>query len=58
MIVNRRQWVMHPRGVKWLGGTQAGVTPTNAELATATNWTRVYDPKQIRIVAFKHKLAP
>lgn len=57
-IVNRRQWVMHPRGIKWLGGTQAGVTPTNDELATTTNWTRVYDPKQIRIVSFKHKLAP
>lgn len=56
-IVNRRQWVMHPRGIKWLGGTQAGVTPSNTELATASNWTRVYDPKIIRIVAFKHKLA-
>ncbi|ARQ95346.1 capsid protein [Bradyrhizobium phage BDU-MI-1] len=56
-IVNRRQWVMHPRGIKWLGGTQAGVTPSNTELATAANWTRVYDPKIIRIVAFKHKLA-
>ncbi|BAR61969.1 hypothetical protein NK6_8825 [Bradyrhizobium diazoefficiens] len=56
-IVNRRQWVMHPRGVKWLGGTQAGVTPSNAELATATNWQRVYDAKLVRIVAFKHMLA-
>lgn len=56
-IVNRRQWVMHPRGIKWLGGTQAGVTPTNSELADASNWSRVYDPKVIRIVAFKHKLA-
>jgi hypothetical protein len=55
-IVNRRQWVMHPRGVKWVG-TAAGPTPTNAELATSTNWTRVYDPKLVRIVAFKHKLA-
>ena len=56
-IVNRRQWVMHPRGIKWLGGTQAGVTPSNTELATATNWQRVYDPKIVRIVAFKHMLA-
>jgi hypothetical protein len=56
-IVNRRQWVMHLRGIKWLGGTQAGVTPTNAELALPANWTRVYDPKLIRCVAFKHKLA-
>jgi hypothetical protein len=55
-IVNRRQWVMHPRGVKWKGSS-AGVTPTNAELATGTNWERVYDSKLIRIVAFKHMLA-
>jgi hypothetical protein len=55
-IVHRRQWVMHPRGVKWVG-TSAGPTPTNAELATGTNWTRVYPNKNIRMVAFKHKLA-
>lgn len=57
-VVHRRQFVMHPRGIKWLGGTQAGVTPSNTELATGTNWTRVYEPKQVRIVQFKHKLAP
>jgi hypothetical protein len=56
-IVNRRQWVMHPRGIKWLGGTQVGVTPSNTELATTTNWQRVYDAKIVRIVAFKHMLA-
>ena len=56
-IVNRRQWVMHPRGVKWLGTTQAGVTPANSELANVGNWKRVYEAKIIRIVAFKHKLA-
>ena len=56
-IVNRRQWVMHPRGVKWLGSAQTGVTPSNTELANKANWKRVYDAKIIRIVAFKHKLA-
>jgi len=56
-IVNRRQWVMHPRGIKWLGGTQAGITPSNAELAIPTNWQRVYEAKIVRIVAFKHLLA-
>lgn len=54
-IVQRRQFVMHPVGIKWVG-TAAGPTPTNAELATTTNWTRVYNQKRIRIVAFKHKL--
>jgi Major capsid protein 13-like len=56
-IVNRRQWVMHPRGIKWLGTNQVGVTPSNTELADPANWKRVYDAKIIRIVAFKHKLA-
>ncbi|MCA1379397.1 coat protein [Bradyrhizobium sp. BRP05] len=56
-IVNRRQWVMHPRGIKWLGTNQVGVTPANSELADVANWKRVYDPKIVRIVAFKHKLA-
>lgn len=55
-IVNRKKWVMHPRGIKWTG-TPTGPTATNAELATTGNWTRVYDPKNIRIVQFKHKLA-
>lgn len=55
-IVNRKQWVLHPRGIKWVGTPSGGnVTPSNADLATATNWVRVYDPKVIRIVAFKHK---
>lgn len=54
-IVNRRRFVMHPRGVKWTG-TPAGLSATNAELATSTNWVRVYEPKNVRIVAFKHKL--
>ena len=54
ILITRTHFVMHPRGVKW------GVTttrPTNAQLATGTNWTRVYENKNIRIVQFKHKLA-
>ena len=30
--------------------------PTRTELANATNWTPVYDPKQIRIVEMRHKI--
>ncbi|TXM68193.1 major capsid protein [Methylobacterium sp. WL120] len=55
-IVNRKQWVLHPRGIKWQGSS-AGPTPTNVELANPANWKRVYDPKHIRIVAFRHKIA-
>ena len=55
ILINRRHFILHPRGIKWAG--TAGLAPDNTGLATATNWTRVYDAKQIRIVAFKHKLA-
>lgn len=52
----RRRFILHPRGIKWVG-TPAGDFPSRAELATGTNWERVYDNKQIRIVQFKHKIA-
>lgn len=46
----RRHYVMHPRGVKF-DGTPAGNSATRAELANGANWTRVYDPKLVRLVA-------
>lgn len=55
-LINRRALVMHPMGIKWIGNP-AGVTPTNAELATGTNWERVYESKNIGMVAIKHKIA-
>ncbi|EXB28146.1 putative coat protein [Acinetobacter baumannii 1437282] len=54
ILINRRHFVLHPRGIKWAGAT--GIAPNNAGLAQGANWERVYDPKQIRIVAFKHKI--
>lgn len=54
-LVNRRRFVMHPRGIRWAGNVSP--SPTNAQLATTTNWNRVYDQKSIRIVRFKHKIA-
>lgn len=55
-LINRRALVMHPMGVKWIGNP-AGVTPSNTELATGTNWVRVYEDKNIGLVALKHKIA-
>lgn len=55
-LINRRAFVMHPMGVKWIGNPE-GTTPTNAELATGTNWQRVYEDKNIGMVAIKHKIA-
>ncbi len=56
VITYRRRFILHPRGIKWKG-TPAGAFPSRAEMAIGTNWERVYENKQIRIVQFKHKIA-
>lgn len=58
-IVNRRRFLCHVRGVKWepASGVPAKATPSNAELGNSGNWTRVWDPKLVRIVRFRHRLA-
>lgn len=56
ILVNRRHFILHPRGVKWIGAA-ASSSPTNAELAIGTNWERAYEVKNIRIVKFLHKIA-
>lgn len=55
ILINRWHNILHPRGVKWIGSA-AGSSPTNAELAIGTNWSRVYEDKAIRMVKFVHKL--
>ena len=55
-LITRKHFLLHPRGVKWNEASVAGDSPTNAELATAANWTRVYANKNIKIVKFLHKL--
>lgn len=54
-VVHRRFFVMHPRGIKWVG-TPAKATPSDTELADKDNWERVYEAKNIKIVRFRHKL--
>jgi hypothetical protein len=49
----RKSFILHPRGIKFTTASVAGVAPTNAELATAANWDRVYARKAIRIAAIK-----
>ena len=53
-LVNRRRFILHPRGVKFTSASVAGANPTNAELETAANWLRVWAAKQIRVVAVTH----
>ena len=57
ILIHRRHFILHPRGVAFQNAVVAGATPSNDELATPQNWRRVYEPKNVRIVQFKHKLA-
>ncbi|MGT2755378.1 major capsid protein [Streptococcus ovis] len=55
-VYTRRAFVFHPYGVKFTDATVSGETPSNAELATANNWSKVYEDKNIGIVAIRHSL--
>lgn len=56
-LINRRTSILHPRGVAFTSASVAKTEgPSRTELADPKNWNPVYEPKQIRIVAFKHKL--
>lgn len=54
-IINRRHFVLHPRGVRYVGAAIGG-GPTNLVLADGASWEKVYDNKQIRMVLFRHRL--
>ena len=56
-LINRKIFILHPRGIKWTDTSKADVFPTNAEIGTGTNWEIVYEPKAIRVVKFKFKIA-
>lgn len=50
VLVNRKEYLMHPVGLSWKG-TPAGESPSNVEYATGTNWDVVFnDPRNIRMV--------
>lgn len=51
VLVTRKHLILHPRGVKYTNTVSEDLTPTNAELADNTNWSKVYQDKQIRMVA-------
>jgi len=56
-LINRRTSILHPRGIAFTSASVAKTEgPSRTELADPKNWNPVYEPKQIRIVAFKHKL--
>ncbi len=54
VLINRRRYILHPRGVKFTSAAVAGDSPTNAELENGANWSRVFENKNVRIVAIDH----
>jgi hypothetical protein len=54
VLINRRRYILHPRGVKFTSAAVAADSPTNAELENGANWTRVFENKNVRIVAIDH----
>jgi len=54
VLINRRRYILHPRGVKFTSASVAGDSPTNAELETSANWVRVWENKNVRLVAITH----
>lgn len=56
-LINRKAFILHPRGIAYTGAVRAHVeTPLRTELANPANWNPVYESKQLRIVAIKHKI--
>ena len=56
-LINRKAFILHPRGIAYTGAKRDHVeTPLRTELAMAENWKPVYESKQLRIVAIKHKI--
>ena len=56
VLINRRRYILHPRGVKFTSASVAADSPTNAELETGSNWTRVWEAKNVRLVAITHNI--
>lgn len=52
ILISRRHFILHPRGVSFTG-TVAGVSPSEAELATAGSWTSVFENKSIKLLALR-----
>src|SRR5690554_4325578 len=52
-LITRTHFLIHPRGIAWQEGGVAGESPTNAEVAVAARWDRVYEREQVRIAAIR-----
>lgn len=51
VLWERKTYILQPAGFSWKGAEEKNATPTAAEYATATNWTRVFDRKNVPFAA-------
>lgn len=55
LLINRRRWLKHPRGMAWQDVTIAeDGGPDDTELAEQQQWVRVWNQKNIRMVVITH----
>ena len=57
VVVSRRSFVIHPNGCSWKG-TISNATPNSIELSNPTHWEKVFDDKNIAMVALLHRIKP
>ena len=55
-LITRRVFAIHPVGFQFVETGVSGVTPTDAELAAAAQWDRVFNAENVGMVCLKHKL--
>jgi hypothetical protein len=55
LLAVRRRFILHPRGVKWVG-SPVDDSPTNTELAVPASWQKVFSDKNVKIVAVRHNV--
>jgi hypothetical protein len=55
-LANRWRHILHPRGIAWQEASVAGDSPTNAEIATQSNWIRVFEQQNVRVVKVTHNI--
>ena len=58
ILINRKIFVLHPRGIAWKEGGVAAEFPTNTEINVGDRWNRVYEAKAVRIVKFRFNTIP
>lgn len=55
-LFTRRVFAIHVVGTRWLNASVAGVSPTDAELRTSSNYDRVYQKENMGFVMLRHTL--